>query len=234
MPNKPKTTKTRKTMKRRPYKMTRKGVLNKRKTDNYATIEETISANAIAGNTYNTSFNLGFSVRAQALAKQFQYYRITSIVYRFKPNNDTYVAGSGNNIPHLYFLYDRSNTLPALTAPQFEQLGAKPIRMDDKTIVKYLKPAVLDESSGNLPATTRISPWLPCNSNQTGGYVLSDVDHFGNVFYISKINAGDAQPYDIDITITVQYKAPLVAVANGEQFTNKQNLVINPMANVVV
>jgi len=206
---------------RRPYRkrmMRRINVLNLKKTDNYATIEETFSMQATAGITFNTQITLADDfVRAQQLAKAFQFYRITSITMRFKPRYDTYTTTGNSELPYLYFVYDRSNTLPPLSIPQFEQVGVKPIRFDDKVIVKRYKPAVMGESSGNLPAQFRISPWLPTNTDNTGAFQMSDVQHYGTVFVITKVNANDALDYDIDVTATIQFKAPLVPYQAGQQ-----------------
>lgn len=149
------------------------------------------------------------------LADFYQYYRITSIQMRFKPNFDTFVAGgtSGTGvIPYLYFLYDKSGSLGTLTGPQFEQCGAKPIRVDDKTIVRKWKPSVLinDQTNSAPVPMFRVAPWIPTHIN-FGGALNDAVKHLGSVFYISKINPADATTYDIDVTVTVQYRKPLVA-----------------------
>lgn len=213
--NKSKSSKSKRTM-----TMKRKGVLNQRKTDNYATIEETHSVGLTAGNTYNVYHMLTDIVRGQGLAKEFQYYRIVDIKYRFKPLYDTFSTAYPSTIPQLYFAYDRSNTLPALSIPQFEQIGVKPIRFDDKIITKTLKPAVVGETMGNLPADYRISPWLPCNADPNAGFVVSTVPHYGTVVNITKMYAADATVYDVDITLTVQYKSPLVPAQGNNPRVN--------------
>lgn len=203
-------------------------VLNMRKTDNYATVEETVSAQVIAGETYNDSFIIGDLTRAPLIAQNFQYYRITNITMRFKPQADTFqFSGGANIIPSMYFLYDRANTLPELNAQEFEDLGAKPIRFDDKIIVKKLKPSVvlIDNApvgGGLLPANVTYTPWLPCSANPAGNFVLNNIDHHGVVYFIEKVNANDATPYDCDITYTVQFKAP--AVKGSESSTKKRSL----------
>lgn len=203
---------------KKPLRMLRRkraSVLNARKTDNYATIEETHSVAMTAGTTYNIYHQLTDLVRALTLAKSFQYYRITSIKYRFKPLYDTFSTAYPSQVPQLYYVYDRSNTLPNLSIPQFEQVGVKPIRFDDKIIVKTLRPAVIGEADGDLPAQYRISPWLPCNTDQAGGFTPSDINHYGSVACISKMYATDGTIYDTDVTITVQFKAPLVPASES-------------------
>lgn len=201
----------------------RVGVLNQKKTDNYATIEETFSAGLTAGNTYNIYVQLNDLVRAQVLAKAYQYYRITKVVFKFKPLYDTFSTLGPSTIPQLYFMYDRSNTLPFLTAPQFEQVGVKAIRFDDKMVHKVLRPAVIGEANGNLPADYRISPWLPCNTDTTGGYTLSAVEHQGVVALITKMYPTDATVYDTDIIVTVQFKSPLVPGSSESTHQVKMN-----------
>lgn len=210
--------KTKRSTKRKFIKRIPKSVLNQRKTDNYGNIEETYSFAMTAGMTYNIYHQLtDLSQRAQGLAKSFQYYRITDIRFRFKPLYDTFSTAYPSTIPQLYFAYDRSNTLPNLSIIQFEQIGTKPIRFDDKIIIKKLKPAVIGESDGNLPADYKISPWLPCNTDSTGGFTLSDVNHYGVVACITKMYAQDATVYDVDVTVNVQYKAPLVPASSPSQ-----------------
>jgi len=215
---------------RRVMMRRRAGVLNARKTDNYATVEETCSAQVVAGECYNDSFIIGDLTRAPLVAQNFQYYRITNITMRFKPLYDTYGYANGGGapvLPSLYFLYDRANTLPELTAPEFEDLGAKPTRVDDKIIVRRLKPSVvlIDQNpvaGGLLPANVTYTPWLPTSSNPAGNFVLNNIDHHGVVYLIEKTNPNDGNTYDVDITYTVQFKAP--AVKGSESGTRKKSI----------
>lgn len=144
------------------------------------------------------------------LAKYYQYYRITSVQMRIKPQFDTFIAGGASGtgvLPYLYFLYDKSGSLGLLNSNQFEEAGAKPVRVDDKVILRRWRPAVVTSTIAGL-TQFKTSPWLP--THDISGSALNLVNHLGAVWYISKINLGDATVYDIDVTVTVQFRKPMV------------------------
>lgn len=208
-----------------------------RKSGNYATIEETSSIPITAGLSYTVNESINAYARASQLAQAYQYYRITKIVFKFKPNYDTFLApgapGAQPTLPYLYWIYDRSDSLPVMGAPQFEAVGVKPIRLDDKTVSKTLRPSVIVQSSTlGVPSLGKISPWLPTNRDTTGAtFTINPVDHYGAVFYIGKMNPTDVQVYDVDVVATIQFKAPLVPPNEGatqQKITTKQLRVDNP------
>lgn len=138
---------------------------------------------------------------------------------RFKPNFDTYVSGgaSGTGIlPYLNFVYDKSGSLGILTAPQFEQVGVKPIRMDDKTIVRKWKPSVCisDQGLASVVPMFKSTPWLPTHLN--GLTLNDDIRHLGAVMYVTKSNPTDAQVYDVDVVVNVQYRKPFIGSEPAE------------------
>jgi len=186
-------------------------------TGSFASRAETYSISATAGQVYDLNdirINAQFTVAPQ-LANLYQYYRITSVQWRLKPNFDTYVAPglvSGNpQLPYLYFLYDKSGSLGLLNATQFEECGAKPIRVDDKTVVRRWRPCVRIGDVNQAVPMFKTSPWMPTHS--TDGTTINAPDHMGAVWYVSKMNNTDAQTYDIDVTVTFQFKKPLVTVS---------------------
>jgi len=186
-------------------------------TGSFASRAETYSIPATAGVVYDLNdirINAQFSVAPQ-LANLYQYYRITSVQWRLKPNFDTYVAPgtvAGNpQLPYLYFLYDKSGSLGALNATQFEECGAKPVRVDDKTVVRKWRPCVRIGDVNQAVPMFKTSPWMPTHS--TDGTTINAPNHMGAVWYVSKMNSGDAQTYDIDVTVTFQFKKPLVAIS---------------------
>lgn len=191
----------------------RRAVMPRAPTGSFASRSETYTISATAGQTYDLNdirLNAQFTVAPQ-LAQFYQYYRITSVQWRLKPNFDTYVSGgsAGTGIlPYLYFLYDKSGSLGLLNANQFEQCGAKPVRVDDKTIVRKWKPTVrIGDPNSSVPMFKE-SPWMP--TYQTDGVTPNAPNHLGAVWFVTKSNFNDAQVYDIDVTVTFQFKKPLV------------------------
>lgn len=222
LPKKP-TALSRKKFSSRPRRrmwMRRRNPLPRAPTGSFATRSETISLAASAGVVYDFN-NLSLSVLpvASEIAAFYQYYRITSVQMRIKPQFDTFVAGGSAGtgvIPYLYFLYDKAGSLGALNAIQFEEAGAKPVRVDDKTIIRKWRPTVVTHDGlDGYPSQFKTSPWLP--TFDTTGASLQKTKHYGAVWYISKINSSDATVYDIDITVTCQFRKPLIALSSTVQ-----------------
>lgn len=191
------------------------GRMPKATTGNFASVTEQYSGGITAGVAYDFGTSINNLVRAKQIASAYQYYRITSVELRFKPYFDTFANGlsSGQTIPYLNFQYDKSGALSGLTAPQFEEIGTKAVRLDDKTLVRKWKPSVITQEAGTLGITQfKVSPWLPTFGP---GNTLNIVEHLGAVFYISKMTPTDSTVYDLDIVLNVQFRKPLV-VASGE------------------
>jgi len=183
-------------------------------TGNFASRKEQFSLAVTAGQVYDFTFNLGDMVPCQALAGLYQYYRITSVELRFKPNFDTYVSGgsAGTGIlPNLNFQYDKAGVLQGtMDANNFEQLGTKAIRMDDKTIVRKWKPSVLTLNptpGASSISQFKVAPWLP--THLLDG-TLNEPDHYGACWYISKSSPADGQVYDVDVVVNVQFRKPYI------------------------
>lgn len=185
-------------------------------TGSFASRAETYSIPCTAGVVYDLNdirINAQFSVAPQ-LASLYQYYRITSVQWRLKPNFDTFVApgvGPAPQLPYLYFLYDKAGALGTLNSTQFEACGAKPTRVDDKTVVRRWKPTVRIGDPNQAVPMFKQSPWMP--TYQTDGITPNAPNHLGAVWYVSKMNNVDAQVYDIDVTVTFQFKKPLVTTS---------------------
>lgn len=197
---------------------------------NYASVKETYQLPVPAGNTTyfrDALADLNFD-RSQAVAQAYQQYRIKYIKLTFKPNNDTYTAGGGANIPQLYFMIDKTRSIPAgANAGTFFSIGCKPIRMDDKNIVKAWKPSVLTgnlDNAGQVQASQlKISPWLSTNGNaQPGGaWVPDETFHHGAVFYITKTNPNDGQNYLVDVEVMFEFRRP-----NWKQGESSQDITM--------
>lgn len=201
---------------RRNYR--RRNPLPRAPTGTFGSRVETFSKTGTMGQVYDLNnislANLPICAKEASL---FQYYRITSVQMRFKPNFDTFTSSGGSVLPYLYFLYDKAGSLGALDADQFEQAGAKPVRFDEKTIIRKWRPAVITGTIADAITQFKTSPWLP--THDLSGASLNDVLHTGAVWYISKMNPGDATTYDIDITVTVQFRKALVEPTAGAKST---------------
>lgn len=179
-------------------------------TGNYASATEQFSLAATAGISYNFSTSLADLTRAQVIAKQYSHYRITGVEFRLKPWFDTYAPGQPNQMPYIYWVLDKGGVLGSPTAPQFEELGAKQVRLDDRTVVRKWKPAVVPgDANTALASGMKTSPWLPIIDTQSG--VLNTPKHHGCAFLITKMSPVDAVNYDIDVIVHIQFKRPYVA-----------------------
>lgn len=190
--------------------------LPKRITGNFASATETFSVAVTAGVVNDFTFAMSDLVRTQALMSVYQYYRITSVEMRFKPQIDTFISGGPALLPYLYFQYDKSGALSGLNAQGFEDIGTKAIRLDDKTISRKWKPSVVTESAG-LSTQFKVSPWL---TTHLGGVVNAAVSHYGSIFYISKMSPSDATVYDVDVVVNVQFRKPLITPSQSESNVN--------------
>lgn len=163
--------------------------------------------------------------RAVQVAQAYQHYRIKKVTMMFKPAYDTFapqvagVPGQNLQVPYLIYMIDKSGSINTLvSSDDLKQMGAKPIRFDDKTIKASWRPSVLTETYGqaNSQSQYKISPWLSTNANalNPGLFVPSDIDHLGIFFKVDR--AGVLPPgveeytYEVQITVEFQFKKPLV------------------------
>jgi len=178
-------------------------------TGSFASRSETYTLSTTAGQVYDlNSISLNSLSVAPKLANLYQYYRITSIQWRLKPNFDTFTQGGGSSLPYLYFLYDKSGSLGMITSTQFAACGAKPQRVDDKTLVRSWKPSVRISGDNASVPMFKTSPWMP--THDITGVNLNAPPHMGCIWYVQKTDSTDAQTYLIDITVNVQFRKPLV------------------------
>lgn len=201
------TRKTKSTSRRKTARRTR---LPNRMTGNYGSAVETFSLSVTAGVSYNFSTALTDLVRAQVIAREYQHYRITGVEMRFKPQYDTFQAQLANTIPSLYWCLDKAGVLGSPSAPQFEQLGTKQVRLDDRIVVRKFKPGVVQgDATSSLASAMKTSPWIPIIDPATGG--LNNPRHRGCAFLITKMSPGDVLGYDVDVVVHIQFKRPFVA-----------------------
>lgn len=189
-------------------------------TTNTAAIRENYSVSLQDGTMNYFSVALANSVfnRAQAVAQNFQEYRIKYVKLTFKPSADTFPLAAGNTIPQLYFQMNKYQAIPAgASLAQLLDMGCRPIRFDDKNIVKAWKPTVLltaDNTALNvqLPAQVKVTPWLSTNNAAIDpvAWTASAVEHLGCVFFVTKANpATPTVNYVVDVEVVFQYRRPL-------------------------
>lgn len=165
------------------------------------------------------NFSLSNSDRAVAIAKGYQFYRIPLVEITFKASVDTYAGSS--SVPHLYYMVDRANTFPTGTdLDTIKGAGAKPHRLDDKTIVCRFKPAVHlvsdDSAGGPAPVAetagmVKVSPWLPTNGNagEPSAWTPNSVDHRGLVFCVEQVIAGNISVGTMEVVVHYEFKKAL-------------------------
>lgn len=170
--------------------------------------------------------------RAVQIANGYQHYRIKKVTLEFKPSFDTFApsAGAGTlQVPYLIYLIDKSGSVPTTVGSNdLGQMGARPVRFDDKTIKVSWRPSVLTETFGqaNAQSQYRISPWLSTNGNalNPGGFIPSDIDHLGIFFKVDRpgvLPAGVAEyTYEVRITCEFEFKKPLVQATQTEPAVN--------------
>ena len=189
-------------------------------------VNQWINVVTTANQTYNLrNIALGQFARAASIAQNYQHYRIKKVTLEFLPSLDTFapVAGVGTpiQVPYLTYLIDKAGSVPNnADGPQLRQMGAKPVRFDDKKITVSWRPSVLTNTFGqaNAQSQYRISPWLSTNANalNPGAFVPSDIDHLG-IFW--KVDRNGVLPggypeysYEVRITAEFQFKKPLTQI----------------------
>lgn len=162
---------------------------------------------------------------AVSIAKAYQFYRIKHVTLKFMPLFDTFTAGGPSTIPRLYYMIDKSGSIPTnVTIPALKKMGAKPIRFDERQITRGWSPSVLTADTaapGVLQSSQyKVSPWLSTNANvlNPGAWVPSSIDHLG-CFFVVEQEAGATANYRVELTVEFQFKKPLwtADLAPGEE-----------------
>lgn len=215
-----KTTKPRRGKRSQQFKGKSKGKYKPaRNVADFASLSENGITQTCATNVMfqKNDFTLAGSPRASGVATAYQHYRIKKITMKFRANYDTYTPG-GTTVPHLYYMLNKSGSIPAnTTIAALKSMGAKPIRLDDKTITISWRPSVLNKTfdatapggGTEVNSQYRTSPWLSTNNNagQPGVFNPSGVDHLGIYFYAE--NIGAQNNYTVETVIEYQFKKPL-------------------------
>lgn len=216
---------------RKPVARRRRGFKPARNVPEYAScsVNQWINVVTTANTVYNLR-NIALSqfARAVQVASAYQHYRIKKVTLEFLPAFDTFSPSAANplQVPHLIYLIDKSGSLPTTTdGNAMRQMGAKPIRFDDKKITVSWRPSVLTETFGqaNAQSQYRISPWLSTNANalNPGPFVPSDIDHLGIFFKVDRngvLPPGTPEyTYEVRITAEFQFKKPLAPTVSTEE-----------------
>lgn len=169
--------------------------------------------------------------RAVQVAQAYQHYRIKKVMLEFKPAYDTFAplalpAGQNLQVPYLVYMIDKSGSIPTnVSSDDLYQMGAKPVRFDDKTIKVAWRPSVLTETFGqaNAQSQYKISPWLSTNANalNPGVFLPSDIDHLGCFFKVDRAGVlpvgYEEYTYEVKITVEFQFKKPLVKATSPNE-----------------
>lgn len=220
---------------RRPLKMSRfrfqsqwdvAGLTETRSLINPAPLPAPLPATLFeANNIYNVrDIAIDQYRRASAVAEAYSQYVITGCTIKFIPLVDTFPAGSPS-IPKLYYMIDKSGTIPAnITFDQMKNMGAKPIRMDDKEITVKWRPYTLGtqaatQAGGTVSGGAFPASWLSTNNNSgvaVAPFVVSSIDHFGIFFGVEQdVPGAQGVGYRVDLTIDVKYRKPLAINPSG-------------------
>lgn len=170
------------------------------------------------------NFALTNSTRAVQVAAGFQEYRIAKVEVTVKGAADTFdsqAVGTGvaPSVPYLYYMIDRTATFDnnGTNSQVLKNAGAKPIRLDDRSIKIQWKPTVQigssDAAGGPAPvlelaAAYKKSPWLTtnANANEAGSpWAPSSVDHMGIVLAIEQPR-GPLPDTSATVSIRVTYE----------------------------
>lgn len=194
----------------------RMGYRKPRSVADYAGVSETFEITGLTANVMyqRRDFTLNGSPRAANVATAYQHYRIKKITMRWKPQIDTFIGGGGFQVPNLFYMVDKSGSIPTNSSlAALKSMGASPKRFDDRTLTFSWRPSVLTDtaSAPGVSSQTqyKISPWLSTNANalQPGIFTPSSVDHLGIFWFLEQ--GGAATGYSVEVTIEYQFKKPL-------------------------
>lgn len=171
---------------------------------------------ANSGQLYDySSFQLSDFPRAVSVARAYQHFRITGIKVTWKPSYDTYSSATLQQKPNLYYMIDKSASIPtSITLEGLKQMGARPKAFDEKPITVTWKPSVLQDSQslvGSVASSYKISPWLGTNSAPDSAvWNPSQIQHNGLKWWMDA--PGTAQQLQMEVELQFQFKKPLVTL----------------------
>jgi len=196
---------------------------------NTCKVIETIPAVAIPNNTPILVNKLGITgPRASAIAKEFGLYRIARISFTYRPIYDTYSPGivsPGSTpaaVPHLYWKINRYGDIPAgFNGDYMRALGAKPFRLDDKSVKFSYKPNILYQQNNSAGATTsavKMTPWLSTDDTPAdNNFTLSTALHYGHSLFVEGAAAGATTGTValMDVQVVYEFKNPRLVASSS-------------------
>jgi len=181
--------------------------------------------------------NGGQPSRAAVTAPAFGLYRVAQIEYKIKPKFDTYIAGQvpvGDQpveVPVMYWKMNRYGDAPiGFTATELQSLGAKPVRLDDKTLTIKYKPNILLANAGPAAAAqaggsgqVKMTPWLSTDTEaDDNNFALSTTQHYGHMMFIECAAAGDGTPLICEVVARVVYEFKNPRILEGLEAKQKR------------
>jgi len=202
-------------MKSRNPRRNRKVKVVRKPREETAKMKETISLEDLKTNTaYDASVKLQDFTRALDIADNFQEYRITKVVYKYTPLFDTFIDTAGSN--SLPYLYSSRQILPppaSFGIAYLKALGAKPRRLDDKTLTVSYTPNVnavmtSDLSGGVIQSTSpRYKPWISTHIYTTTTS-MDNTNHYGHQFWIDQLQAAAGNQCSLEVTAHFEFRKP--------------------------
>lgn len=199
------------------------------------------TANPVVNQMYQfNTLDLNSFPRAVQIAQAYQMFRMKKITFRFRPTFDTYAANAGSSKMNLYYMIDKTGSIPPNpTLNSLKQMGAKPVQLDEEVVEVSWAPSVLDAAlltAGAVQvqggAQYQISPWLSTNNNKgAGAWAASTIDHLGISFIVEQAFSPEVTSYELEVEVQFEFKKPLwIEVAppgqqalNGDALINSQN-----------
>lgn len=219
--------------KKRALRPRRRYVGRRKITTNTAAVRENYSVSIPDGSVafFSTALSASTFDRAQAVAAAFQEFRIKYIKLMFKPSADTFTPAAGNTIPQIYYQVNKYGSIPTNANLQtLLDMGCRPIRFDNRNIVRAMKPCVLLGADTTAPSflvnaqKPLVTPWLSTNAlaqNPSTSWSPSAVEHLGCCFFVTKINpATPTLNYTVDVEVVFQFRRPLSVVGDTSSNTN--------------
>lgn len=191
----------------------------------YASCSCTVAlANPVVNQMYQfNTLDLNAFDRAVQIARAYQLFRIKKITLHFRPTYDTFAANSGNSKMNLYYIIDKSGSVPPNpTLAALRSMGAKPFQMDEKVMDVSWVPSVLDAAlqvapGANNASQYKVSPWLSTSNVIGGPWAPSQIDHLGISFYVEQAFSTQITTYELEVEAQFEFKKPLWPVqAQGE------------------
>jgi len=174
---------------------------------------------------YSGTFQIGNSVRATALAPNYQQYKIDYVEVRIKPLFDTFVnAITASYAPNLYFYINKSSSQGVVGIANLKNMGIdpKPFAKDGFYVYRFKPAAILDTATANsgtsFPVMRKNSPWL--NTNQTpfgtSGFQIDQTLHWGYNLFIEVPGASATDVATIEVETHFCFRYPLSVSTPGE------------------